>query len=80
MTIFVPMTEGQDFEDCFVGRMEDNDLFKTKADAVAQIHEDAKEGFLDDTEPTRLVLFEVKLVKTHVFKVSPAQVRVEELS
>ena len=80
-TLFVPGNEeGDDFADCFVGNFSDANLFKTKADAIKQITDDVAGDYCcDDEEPTVLTLYEVKLVKTHKFKIVPAKVRVEEL-
>ena len=82
-TLFVPGNEeGDDFAECFVGSFDDDNLFKTKADAIKQINADAASdhyGVPSDEEPTYLTLYEVKLVKTHKFKIVPAKVRVEEL-
>jgi len=80
-TLFVPGNEeGDDFAECFVGSFDDDNLFKTKADAIKQITDDVAGDYCcDDEEPTVLTLYEVKLVKTHKFKIVPAKVRVEEL-
>ena len=82
-TLFVPGNEeGDDFAECFVGSFDDDNLFKTKADAIKQINADAAGdyyGVPGDEEPTILTLYEVKLVKTHKFKIAPAKVKVEEI-
>lgn len=80
-TLFVPGNEeGDDFAECFVGSFADDNLFKTKADAMKQITDDVAGDYCcDDEEPTILTLYEVKLVKTHKFKIAPAKVKVEEI-
>jgi len=80
-TVFVPGNEeGDDFAECFVGSFDDANLFKTKADAIKQITDDVAGDYCcDDEDPTILTLYEVKLVKTHKFKIVPAKVKVEEI-
>ena len=80
-TLFVPGNEeGDDFAECFVGSFDDANLFKTKADAIKQITDDVAGDYCcDDEDPTILTLYEVKLVKTHKFKIVPAKVKVEEI-